>query len=283
MAKLANLTKENLVRLYEEQKKSLEDIAELYGVSKVAIYDKLKKLHLEPRTKSQARLEAQKQGKVPQQYFRINEGFFSSWSSEMAYVLGLIITDGCITDQGTISLSMNDREILEKVKFIMGSEHPITASQHQPKLFNFRFAREGMVNNLAELGIGPRKSLTVNFPSIPDAFMSDFIRGVFDGDGSVFFNSRNNAYPLIAKFCSGSKDFIAGLEINLQKLGLPKRNIYEQKTKNGIYYMIKYSHRDSQNLFNILYKNHPNTPFMERKYNKFIEGFKLSESSNERV
>jgi hypothetical protein len=277
MAKLAKLTEENLVRLYVEGKGSLEDIAKLYGVSRVAIFKKFKKFHIKPRSKSLARLEAQKQGKVPQQFFAINEKFFSRWSREMAYILGLIITDGCISKEGRISLSMNDREILEKVKIAMESGHPIVPSKHQEGLYHFNFARARLVKDLGIFGIGPKKSLVVKFPQIPDAFMSDFIRGIFDGDGSVFFLKDNNTrYPLRTKFGSGSKDFIIKLEINLQKLGLPKRNIYEQKTKNGIYYMFTYGHKDSQKVFNVLYKNHPNIPFLERKYNRFLEGFKRS-------
>ena len=264
------------MRLYLMEKKSLEDIAKLYGVSRVAIFKKLKKLRLKPRSKSLARLEAQKQRKVQQQYFSINEKFFSSWSPEMAYVLGLIITDGCITREGSISLSMNDREVLEKVKLAMRSEHPITVSKHQPGLYHFHFAREGMVNDLARLGIGPKKSLVVKFPRMPDVFMADFIRGVFDGDGAVFFRKDNRKYPLITSFCSGSKDFILGLEAHLKKLGLPQRKIYQQKTKNGFFYSVKFSHKNSMKLFNILYKDYPNIPFLERKYNKFIEGLKRS-------
>ncbi|MBI5873319.1 MAG: LAGLIDADG family homing endonuclease [Candidatus Omnitrophica bacterium] len=58
----------------------------------------------------------------------------------MAYVLGLIITDGCISRNGVISLSMNDREVLEKVKIVMGSDHPITASKHQNGLYCILFS-----------------------------------------------------------------------------------------------------------------------------------------------
>ena len=262
MAKLAKLTEENLVRLYVEGKKSLEDIAELYGVSRVAIFKKLKKFHIKPRSKSSARLEAQKQGKVLQQYFPINEKFFSRWSREMAYVLGLIITDGCISKEGRISLSMNDREVLEKVKIAMGSGHPIVPSKQQEGLYHFNFARTKLVKDLAVFGIGPKKSLVVKFPQIPDTFMGDFVRGVFDGDGSVFFRKDN---------------------VHLQKLGLPKRNIYEQKTKNGFFYSFKFSHKNSQKLFNILYKDYPNIPFMERKYHKFIDGLKRSAEYAERA
>lgn len=272
MKKLSNLTKEQLINLYCNEKKSLEDIAKLYTVSRTAIYKKLKKYGLKQRSKSEARLEAQKQGKLPQQFFDINETFFSNWSFEMAYVLGLIITDGCVSKTGVISLSMNDKELLEKVKKVMGSAHNITSSKHQKGLYYFHFAREKLVEDLHKFGIFPRKSLTVKFPDVPQDFLTDFIRGVFDGDGSVFFDKRRPKFPLRAKFVSGSEDFINVLQKSLKFLGMPKRTIYRQKTKNGWSYMFIYDHKDSVNLFNILYKNTQNRLFLDRKYEWFLKG-----------
>lgn len=277
MKKLNELTKDKLINLYINDRQSLGDIAALYNVSRTAIYNKFKKYGLKQRSKSQARLEAQKQGKLPQQFFEINEDFFSAWSPEMAYVLGLVITDGCVSKTGTVSLSMNDEELLEKVKKIMGSTHKITASKHQKGLYYFHFARERLVADLAKHGVLPRKSLTVKFPKVPERYMADFIRGVFDGDGSVMLNKKSKNFPLVTKFFSGSEEFINGIEIKLQELSMPKRTIYQQKTKNGLYYTVVYGHKDSIKLFNILYKNTQNELFLERKYRKFLEGTKRLE------
>jgi len=274
MKKLNELTRDKLIGLYINDKKSLEDIAILYKVSRVAIYKKLKKYGVEQRSKSEARIEAQKQGKLPQQFFDINENFFSTWSPQMAYVLGLIITDGCISRTGTVSLSMNDRELLEKVKKIMGSEHKIEASKHQKGLYYYHFSREKLVKDLEKLCVVPRKSLIVKFPEVPKAYLPDFIRGVFDGDGSVFFEKRSSFFPLRTNFVSGSKDFMEGLEKRLESIGMPARTIYRQKTKNAWSYKFVYSHRDSIKLFNILYKNAQNGLFLERKYKRFLEGSK---------
>lgn len=273
MRKLQDLTKEKMIILYIKDKKSLGDIGKLYGVSRTAIYDKIKKFDIKQRSKSQARLEAQKQGKLPQQYFRINENFFSQWSADMVYILGLIITDGCISKTGNISLSMNEKALLEKVRQAMGSEHKITPSKHQKGLYYFGFSREKMLKELTKFGIFPNKSMNVKFPDIPNEFLADFIRGVFDGDGSVYFDMRSRNYPVRSTFVSSSKDFIVKLEENLQKMGLPKRTIYEQRTKNGISYMFKYGHADSKRLFNVLYSKVSNNLFLERKYKKFQDGF----------
>jgi len=275
------LSKEELRRLYLEEKKSLEDIARLYGTSRVAIWKYCKSECITSRGRSDARLEAQKRGKVPQSYFDINENFFSSWSSEMAYVLGLIATDGCVSKSGTVSLCINDKDLLEKVRRVMGSEHKICQSKHQEGLYCFHFARPRLVNDLAGLGILPRKSLNIKFPAVPDAFLIDFIRGVFDGDGSVFFDKRSKNYPIRTKFTGSSKEFIEKLELALQKLWMPVRRIYGQPTKNAISYMFKYGHKASEKLFAIMYKDVRKGLFLERKYNKFLDGFQQKKVENE--
>lgn len=265
----------DLRKLYFEEKKSLEDIARLCGVSRVAVWKYCKAEKLVRRNRSEARLEAQKRGKVPQHYMQINEHFFSKWSAQMAYVLGLIITDGCISKTGTISLCINDRDLLERVKSVMDSEHAIKSYGHQASLFHLNFAREQLIADLKKLGISSKKSLNIAFPDVPDAFLVDFIRGVFDGDGSVFFEKRSPNFPLKSSFISGSKRFIEMLEKKLRMLGMPERNIYQQKTKNGILYMFRYAHKDSGKLFEIMYKNTlENGLFLRRKYYKFLSGLK---------
>jgi len=271
----SRLRKEELERLYLEENKSLEDIARLYGVSRVAVWKYCQAVGLKRRSKSEARLEAQKRAKVPQQYFHINEDFFSKWSPEMAYVLGLLMTDGCLSKvkDGSyrISLCLNDKELLEKVAKTMGSDHPIATSKSQKGLHMYIFGREKMAQELIKLGITPRKSLTLRFPETPKLYLKDLLRGIFDGDGSVYFNKRSPNYPLITKFTGGSKDFIYGLESRLQVLGMPKRRVYEQQGKH-ISYMFKYSHSDSISLFKILYEGAGNGLFLGRKYDKFREG-----------
>jgi phage antirepressor YoqD-like protein len=43
----------------------------------------------------------------------VNEDFFKTWSNEMAWVLGLIITDGCINKTiNTITLTQKNEDIL---------------------------------------------------------------------------------------------------------------------------------------------------------------------------
>lgn len=52
----------------------------------------------------------------------------------------------------------------------------------------FRIHNTKLVRQIINLGCFPRKSLTLKFPTfdiVPEQYMSHFIRGYFDGDGSV--------------------------------------------------------------------------------------------------
>ena len=67
------------------------------------------------------------------------------------------------------------------------------------------------------------------FPDIPEEYMRHFIRGCWDGDGSVFFD-RNR---LVASYISGSKIFIERLVQELYKIGISKGGLSYMFGKNG--------------------------------------------------
>ena len=131
-----------------------------------------------------------------------------------------------------------------------------------------------MVERLRELGITKNKSLIVKFPEVPDKFLSHFIRGVFDGDGSVFFDPKCKKSPLGVNFTSGSKEFMTTLESRLHShAGVSKRTIYELNRKNTSY-SIKYRHKDSLKFFDYIYAGTDESMWLERKRQKFLEGMR---------
>ena len=151
--------------------------------------------------------------------------------------------------------------ISDKIKYIERND-----------IYIFGFAREKMSDRLRELGITKNKSLDVIFPDIPSKFLSHFIRGVFDGDGSVFFEPRSKMSPLRVSFTSGSKTFITTLEHNLHSFaGLNKRNIYEKQGVNTTYYF-RYPHKDCLKFFDYIYAGADESMWLDRKYKKFLEG-----------
>ncbi|MBF0252198.1 MAG: hypothetical protein HQL29_00125 [Candidatus Omnitrophica bacterium] len=66
----------------------------------------------------------------------------------MAYVFGLIATDGCLSENGRIALCLNDKDLLLQVKAALGSDHPVKKANYQNGLYVFHFAREKHVKGL---------------------------------------------------------------------------------------------------------------------------------------
>ena len=245
----------------------IQKIGEICAVERFHVFRLMRKYGFESRT----RPEAWKHRGTDDVY-EINEDFFHNWSKEMAYILGLILTDGNISDDNNqVKITIKDVELLEKIRTKLESNHKIKYLKAYGT-YQFGFARKKMSDRLFELGITSNKSLKVKFPEVPDEFLSHFIRGVFDGDGSVFYEPRSRTYPLRVSFTSGSKAFMTILEGKLHlHAGLSKRNIYERLQKRMSYY-IRYSHKDSLKFFDYIYADADESMWLERKHRKFLEG-----------
>ena len=299
------LTKEKLKELYYKQNKSLEDIAKEFGTSRQNILKIMKKYGLIRRTQSKARIEAIKKGKFEKfEYHEINEKFFSEWSPEMAWVLGLLFTDGTI-GKTRVAIHSIDLDLIEKIKKFLNSSNPIAkrpqSYDKSKHIYEFGFYRENMRGDLNKLGLHERKSLNMIFPNIPEEYTRHFIRGCWDGDGSIFFDKDK----LVASYVTGSKKFIERLVQELHKIGifrrgpsyrleksgrrvrLPITNETQAKYPNGKFpltihmkninaYYIKIQARENvEKLYHYFYDGVDESMYLSRKYEVFVKGLKL--------
>lgn len=109
-----------------------------------------------------------------------------------------------------------------------------------------------LYKELLRLGLTPNKSKTIKFPDIPQELVRHFIRGCWDGDGSVYIEKRNNS--IAASFISGSLSFINGM---LQQLEIAcgfTKTIYTHKGKNPSYYF-RLRGSECEKLYHYLYRS----------------------------
>jgi hypothetical protein len=297
-----SLTKEILNDLYFHQNKSLQDIAKEYNCTRPMVQLLMEKYELQRRTQSKARVLAIKEGKLEKfNYHEINENFFSEWSPAMVWVLGLLFTDGCFSGS-RVTITSVDIELLEKVKNILGLSKPIAKriqSYNKSKhIYSLEFYREQMRKDLLKLGLVQRKSLIMQFPEVPEEYMRHFIRGCWDGDGSIYISNGK----LNASYVSGSKDFIERLVQELYKAGIHRQHLYHffcftnrdetnkirstypygdyplhiYKSKRSKSYSIKLSSRENLvKLFYYFYDGVDESMYLTRKYDVFVEGLRL--------
>lgn len=199
-------------------------------------------------------------------YNKVNEDFFKKFTPESSYVLGWLFSDGNVSKNVRtfgLHLQRRDIEVLEIIKNCLGSEHRIFLGKDG--YLSFRVHSKKLRRDLVALGCVPRKAKRLKFPeNLPSEYARHFVRGYFDGDGSISFNKPN----VIKLRVVGYKDFIEGLAEALSKaLSSSKAKIIWQPKSN--IWQIEYYGDTARKLCNWMYVNSENLR-LKRKYFRFI-------------
>jgi len=126
---------------------------------------------------------------------------------------------------------------------------------------------------LLEIGLHPNKSHTVARLHIPDQYFFDFVRGEWDGDGTIYRSKDKrwrNSYVISISFASASKEFL----VWLQK-GINTRidtNGFIKKGTRG--YQLCYAKKDSNMLLNAMFYTN-GLPHLPRKFAKAEEIYRI--------
>ncbi len=109
------------------------------------------------------------------------------WSSEFAYAIGLLTTDGNLSGDGRhIIMTSKDKEQLENFLYCLDIKNKITQniSGFGGISYRIQFGDVRVYNFLLEIGLMPKKSRIIKKIDVPDKYFFDFLRGHFDGDGT---------------------------------------------------------------------------------------------------
>jgi intein-encoded DNA endonuclease-like protein len=258
--KKINISNSSIIDLYNAGL-SCQKIANQMNVSESFISKKLKELNITKRSNSIYRRRTW------------NENFFNSINTEeQAYWLGFLYADGCVHDkpngQKLISLVVKDKEVIEKfIKALNGDFEVKCYSEN----YGIYLTSKIMFNDLCKLGCVPRKSLILRFPKIKFELMQHFIRGYFDGDGTVFTYTRKGKrkdYVGISVGICGTKEMLHCIAIDAP-INLPKK---DKRKQGNIWYSSISGPNKVLDFYNYLYKDA--TIWLDRKKNKFENYFK---------
>ncbi len=274
------VTKADLVRMYHQEGQSLKDIAQRFGFTRQAVKQLMDVHGIPRRGRSKARILALSKGKfVGKTTATLRDSLFSNWSQPMAYLLGYIFTDGSLgqTSPGSdrVTIASIDPEQLEKLAANLGTGIPIKKQKQSKKGFSgtedryiylIQFTRPEMIKDLRRLGLTERKSLSMQFPDVPEEFLRDFIRGCWDGDGSLSVSMGT----LRASYVTGSQQFIRTMRDRLDNRGFGRLTIRTRqpdgvKTKNPSYSLV-ISSAAALRFCEFLYKDVPESLFLARKF-----------------
>ncbi len=257
---------ENIGDLYVVKQCTLKYIAKLFNVGSEKIKHTLQSLNIDIRRPLNEHRKVE------------NENFFSKIDVEdNSYFLGLLESDGSIVDtqyrekQLNLRLQYRDAHILESLKTSLKFDGDIgfskRAQSHHQDRATLWVSSDKLCNDLIKLGCTPRKTHTLKFPTykqVPRHLIHHFIRGLFDGDGSI--KEIDNAFHFTV---AGTEDVCCNIQrVLIEFLGLSKTKIYKQKNTISVNYG---GNQNCRKIYNFLYKDAIH--FLTRKRDKFIQVF----------
>jgi hypothetical protein len=202
------------------------------------------------------------------------------WSNEIAYVVGLTATDGClVTGRRAINFKSGDRQLVETYLQLLGRTNRVKSHPTETGGIAYftQFHDSALYEWFRSTGLTPRKSLTIGALSVPDEFLMPLARGLLDGDGSItnkVYRADTGRRPdyyweyLITRFTSGSRPHLEWLRLRLANSTGQVGTVAETKTKEPRpkrhpFFELEYGKRSSLVLLPLLYPTA--APCLERK------------------
>ena len=250
--------KDLIIKMYEVDRISTAAIGKKFNVTDHTVSSYLKSLGCNV---------SRKRSRTP-----ILSNYFEKIDTQnKAYFLGLIAADGSVfqCNKGKIvfSISLIDKDLLDLLSIeICGSDKLVREVKRKyrdgsSKMYEIKFSDEIFTNNLISNGILINKTFTLDFPNIDEEFISHYIRGYLDGDGTVY---KSSGKLFIAFY--GNKIFIPKLRDYLFN-----NNILETKyaiIDRGNHCSIHISSKKSNlSMYNYIYNN--SNIYLKRKKSIF--------------
>jgi hypothetical protein len=201
------------------------------------------------------------------------------WSDNMAYIVGLTATDGClITGRRVINFKSEDRQLVETYLNVLGRANRIRNEKtHKPNgvVYTTQFGDSRLYEWFRSVGLTPRKSLTLGPIDAPDRFILPLARGLMDGDGGItnFVHAPTGAtYPnyqyerLIVSFNSASRLHLEWLRAQLESAVSEhgSLNLLRRKGRRDMF-RLQYGKYASIKLLERFYAD-PEAPCLMRKW-----------------
>ncbi|MFH1780639.1 MAG: LAGLIDADG family homing endonuclease [Candidatus Nealsonbacteria bacterium] len=212
---------------------------------------------------------------------RVNQDFFKFWTAEMSYVLGYITADGCVIKRKNrqnsyiFNITSKDKKHLLKIRKTLNSNYPLSIKHNSQGMpcSQIQICNKEICKDLINLGILPRKTSCLKPIIVPKKYFPDFVRGFFDGDGTVYVYKVNGTVQIKAGFVSTSLSFFNVFNERLCKnLDIPIKSIHRTIDKRGKKKMVQFSVcfyiDDCEKLANFMYSDNPSL-YLSRKRNIF--------------
>jgi hypothetical protein len=259
----ANQERLKIIELYKTGQYSCIELGKLYNRCEKTIGKIIRNGGLKGRSNS---LAARK--------YPIKEDFFDNIDTqEKVYFLGFLYADGNNTSNGRVSMSLQERDV-ETLRLLNNLIQPT-----KPLYYNKTISKNNknhqnqyclIIDNkhvnqrLNELGMVKAKSLVITFPKwLNKDLTRHFIRGFFDGNGSIGIDKNYNIQIVSTlSFCESIKRIIYDI-LSIESY------VYIDKDLNPIIRRFKIrKKKDMLKFLDWIYQD--STIHLQRKYEKYL-------------
>ena len=267
--RLSHEEKTELFEMFKTGKYSGNQLTNYFPISQVAINALLRRNGYDAKSASELKRK-----------YPIQEDFFDKIDTqEKAYILGLLYADGWNqTDRNVVGIGLkeSDKEILDKITSLIQPTKPLgyykknklkRGFENSQNEYRLVIANKRISERLVELGCGKAKTHNLTFPTeeqVPSCLIRHFVRGYFDGDGSVSGDKQKQLSFV------GTIDFLLPLQqILIEELGFSKTKLDQRhKERDNEIRSLRYCGINQCITFrDWLYKDA--TIYLERKYDIF--------------
>lgn len=246
------------IKLYK-QGKSLKEVANITKVPVDCIRTRLKKEGI-IRSKAASRKQINAIALSVDYFKQIN-------TPDKAYWLGYLSADGTICKTGyKVSLTSKDKDVIYRFKNAVGSGHAISIIHQKDKRTNKIYTRwliqicsKQFAQHLINQGVTSNKSNDCCLPKLDDNLFYHYLRGLFDGDGSITSTNTKTRISFI-----GTKCLLQDIQQRLNTLlGIKERPLFNISKSYPIYRMHYY--KDSVVILDKIYDGSVPETRLERK------------------
>jgi hypothetical protein len=249
--------------------RSLRQMGERFNLDGKTIHRYCRKYEITLRSQPEATSLANRT-KIPDALFAPPLKPAQSW------VLGIVATDGSISDGGRLRVISVERGVLEQCRSAtgVGTIRARSATDWtEQQQFVWDYTSQELRSRLASFGVEPRKTFALRFPDVSDVHLPSFARGLWDGDG---YWNRNNDGVLSGGFGSSSREFIGALWERLKPIVESEARVYKHPSKE--HWVIRVDRGRARRLARWMYQE-PCNVCCERKREVTQVGHKESKRS----
>lgn len=195
---------------------------------------------------------------------------------DIAYLLGLILGDGCLSTQEgkmeRITIALKDEEFVENLRQIMCPDRKLYVNKAKQESHSNSYAvittNPEVISRFKDYGLTERKSLVVKYPLLDYGTQErHFIRGYFDANGSLFKNTVKGHLYWHISITTGSEKFARTLANTLQRYGLDATYHADSREGHNAWYVKLYKQEHVKAFKEFIYRDA--NLLLPRKHNLF--------------